>query len=362
MREIVRADAWRGFRELVLELGGDPLEILTAAHVDEAALQFPERYLPLVCLIDSLEMAARRLKRPDFGLLLGAKTTLSVLGTLGIAADHASSGRAGLDVVARYIHLHCPALTLDSVPLPGTMREFVSVGVRTQSRAMMGQYYERHAGSLHRGLGILCGRSYRPLEVHFSTPRLNPIETYVEVFGVKPLFEQPAMGVVVERGILDAYQPGRNPSLRALAETYLSSLGPPRDDTFATRVAGVVRDMLSTGRCSSDNVARSIGMHERTMQRRLLSESTSFERIKDEVRRELAELLLGQPNLSITHIGHMLGYSDTSTFSRRAREWFGMPARRFRSELLSRSSAATGENLAAYNMRQLAPERIRRAS
>ena len=41
MREIVRASAWGGFRELVEELGGNADEILAAAHVDVTALADP---------------------------------------------------------------------------------------------------------------------------------------------------------------------------------------------------------------------------------------------------------------------------------------------------------------------------------
>ena len=72
MREIVRASAWGGFRELVRELGGDPDEILAAAHVDTPALSNPDRYMPLRAYIDTLEIAAERLGRPDFGLTMGA--------------------------------------------------------------------------------------------------------------------------------------------------------------------------------------------------------------------------------------------------------------------------------------------------
>jgi hypothetical protein len=101
MREIVRASAWGGFRELVVDLGGDADELLAAAHVDVAALADPERYMPLKTFIDSLAIAAERLERPDFGLMFGTRQNLTMLApssspspTLRLPARASRSARA----------------------------------------------------------------------------------------------------------------------------------------------------------------------------------------------------------------------------------------------------------------------------
>lgn len=80
MREIIRASAWGGFNELVLELGGDPDAILAAAQVDKAALTDPDRYMPMRALLDCQAIAAERLGRKDFGLLFGQKQNMSAMG------------------------------------------------------------------------------------------------------------------------------------------------------------------------------------------------------------------------------------------------------------------------------------------
>ncbi len=98
MREIVRASAWIGFRELVAELGGDADELLAAAHVDPASLAEPDRYLPLRNVLDGLEIAAQRLGRPDFGLLFGRRNPLSSLGPLAVAMLNSPTPREAIDV------------------------------------------------------------------------------------------------------------------------------------------------------------------------------------------------------------------------------------------------------------------------
>ena len=66
VREVTRASAWSGFSDLVTSMGGNPTRILAAAHLDAEMLVNPERFLPIRQLIDTLAIAADRLKRKDF--------------------------------------------------------------------------------------------------------------------------------------------------------------------------------------------------------------------------------------------------------------------------------------------------------
>ena len=55
-----------------------------------------------------------------------------------------------------------------------------------------------------------------------------------------------------------------------------------------------------------------LGIHPRTLQRRLRAENDSFEAIKDSVRRDVALRYLCQSDLPLSRIAEMLGYSETS--------------------------------------------------
>jgi AraC-like DNA-binding protein len=340
MREIIRADAWRGIRELIAELGGEPHEILAAAHVDVASLEYPDRYLSLRSFMATLEIAAERLGRPDFGLRSGSIANMSVLGALSIAALHSPTGREGLQVAGRYIHIHNPALSASIAPIPHSTRDFAKLGFRmTSPPTGHTQFLERQLGSLHKGLRQLCGPDYRPLEVRFLNQPLSPPPVYRKMFGIAPVFGRDEMGIVVERAVLDAYQPGRSDRLRELAEGYLESLGPQTDDSFTVRVTSMTRGLLSSGDCSPEQAARALGVHARTLQRHLKEEGTSFETIKDGLRRETAEALLGQINVPFSHIAYMLNYADTSALSRSCRRWFGETPRAHRARLAEASLA-----------------------
>ena len=61
----------------------------------------------------------------------------------------------------------------------------------------------------------------------------------------------------------------------------------------------------------------------------------TFEAIKDEARRDLAQRYLSQPDLPLTQITALLGYSEQSAFGRSCRRWFDMTPREARARFSS---------------------------
>ncbi|MEP7210036.1 MAG: AraC family transcriptional regulator [Alphaproteobacteria bacterium] len=337
MREIIRASAWEGFRKLVTELGGAADENLAAAHVDDAMLVEPDRYLPLRAFIESQEIAAKRLGRPDFGLMFGSRQNLSALGALSIAILNAPTVREAIDICTRYLHIHNPAATMTLTPRPRSPNDFLSLSLALGRPIACDQNSERIIASFNMALGQIGGPDYRPHEVWFTHKPLSPLSVYRRHFGVTPQFGKPTCGIAIARKLLDAWQPGRSPQLRQIAESYLHSIAPPRAATFSFRVANVIRTLLRGGACSPEQAADALGIHARTLQRRLKVENSSFEKIKDDVRREMAEALLAQPSVSLSQIAHMLDYANSSAFSKSARRWFDETPRAHRARLVAGS-------------------------
>ena len=360
MREIIRASAWIGFRELVEELGGNADEILAAAHVDVAALADPERYMPLRAFIDCQAIAAQRLGRKDFGLLMGSHQPMAMLGALSIAILNSPTARQGIEICARYLHVHNPAFTLTLAPIPRTTREFVGGLDDLRRPIRREQNDERIVAALHKAMGQLGGPKYKPAEVWIMHEPISALSVYRKVFGILPLFGKPTMGIAIERAVLDAWRPGGSMQMRKIAENYLESISAPKKKSYTTRVAAIAQSLLRGGECTPEQAAKALGVHPRTMQRRLREEDTSFEKIKDDVRREWAESLLGQPSVSLSQIALMLDYADLSAFSRSSRRWFGEAPRAHRVRLVAaqtpQASRASlpGARVKAYETKVLA--------
>lgn len=338
MREIIRASAWGGFADLVTSLGGDVRGILAAAHVDPRLLEDPERYMPLQQFVECQAVAAERLKRKDFGLLIGQKQSLSTLGPMSIAMINSHTARDGITTAARFMHVHNPALTISLAPVPRTKLELIACKLQLSKPARREQNDERIVSIVHTIMQQLAGKAYQPHAIWFTHARISPMSVYRRVFGLTPLFEQPTMGVALERSVLDSTRTGGSEKMREIAETYLAEHAMTQATEYTKTVAAMARSLLRVGEFTPTHTAKAMGMHPRTLQRRLREEGSSFEKIKDDARREWAEALLAQPSVMLTQIAAMLGYADASAFSRSCRRWFGEAPRAYRARLKTKKS------------------------
>ena len=77
-------------------------------------------------------------------------------------------------------------------------------------------------------------------------------------------------------------------------------------------------------------VASELAMSERSIQRSLREENTSYRELVDEVRKDLALQHLSRPGTSATDVAFLLGFSEPSAFTRAFRRWTGLPPTQFR--------------------------------
>lgn len=109
---------------------------------------------------------------------------------------------------------------------------------------------------------------------------------------------------------------------------------------ISTQVRNFIIRLLVEGDCTHKRVSAALGLHPRTLQRRLRQEGESFQSIKDGVRREVALRYLQQPDASLVRLTEILGYSETSVLSRSCNRWFATSPRRLRSMVTQLSSPA----------------------
>lgn len=81
-----------------------------------------------------------------------------------------------------------------------------------------------------------------------------------------------------------------------------------------------------------DYVAEKLGMTSRSLRRKLSAEDSSYQKILDEVRYQLAREYLGTSNMSLEEISVLLGYSTPGNFSHAFKRWHGSSPRAFRQE------------------------------
>ena len=103
----------------------------------------------------------------------------------------------------------------------------------------------------------------------------------------------------------------------------------PRNDLVAA-LRRFVRTALAKGMVSGDEAAKSLHLHRRTLHRRLRTQGTTFQRVLDDVRFEVACKLLADAAHPMSEVAAQLGYAEPSAFGRAFRRWSGTSPLRWR--------------------------------
>jgi AraC-like DNA-binding protein len=90
-----------------------------------------------------------------------------------------------------------------------------------------------------------------------------------------------------------------------------------------TRVENAISSVLPHGRVLLEDVARSLGMSERTLARKLSDEGLNFTEILQQLRRDLSVRLLNERKLHVSKIAWLLGFHEVSAFTHAFKRWTG---------------------------------------
>ncbi len=95
-------------------------------------------------------------------------------------------------------------------------------------------------------------------------------------------------------------------------------------------IRNAIARRLAHGHPSIRDVATTIGINVRTLQRRLARVGVTYGRLVDEVRLETAARLIEDRDLTLAKISSALGYADPAHFTRAFARWTGMTPRTYR--------------------------------
>lgn len=327
MKPLARYAALNGYVDLAQSLGVDPVSLLREAGLDPAGLTVPDRWAPAAAIAVLLERSAARSGCPDFGLRLAERRRFANLGPLSLVIRDEPDVRSAVHVLMRFEHTYNEALRMRLSEVEGlaTIRMALDVGEPAETR----QAVELGVGVLHRLLRGFLGVRWQPLAACFSHPAPVDDSTHRRLFGTAIRFEQDFAGIVCYTRDLDSPNRMADPLLRPYAQQLVEGLDARREATTLDRVRDLIQLLLPTGRCSVEQVARSLGVDRRTVHRHLSRSGESFSSILDKTRTDLAGRLVESRRHSLTEVAQLLGFSSLSNFSRWFRGEFGCSPRRW---------------------------------
>lgn len=174
---------------------------------------------------------------------------------------------------------------------------------------------------LEYGLAVTCkeirdllGQDWRPRYAQFmhkAPPDTAPLE---KVFGSSVYFNQDRNAIFLTHEECNTPIPEdwplRQKCLKNAQQEYKAEI------PVAVRVDRAIRHLISQGRCQIEDVAAYFDTPVRTLQHQLKKEGSSYQKLLDAIRLELATLYLEHSSLSVTAIAERLHFAETSVFSR----------------------------------------------
>ena len=334
MTTLIRADALRQYIELITELGGNPDALLRRARIPPATVRARDTFVSFRSMVHLLEISASALGCRDFGIRLAGKQDPQIFGPLALAAQSCETLGAMAECFSRYFHTHNPGLQVSISQK--ALRRTTQVGfhLRLAKPPPHAQFDERCAALAHLCLKLASEDYCRPVRVLLAHDRISAPKVYRDYFDCEVRFGQPLTALEISTADMRRPMPAQNSQLHLVATAFLEKFGARPNALLSLRVRETIKSMLSTGSCGPEHIADVLLLHSRTLQRRLADEATSFEAIKDEVRREMAQNYLTTSALPLSQITALLGYSEQSALTRSCRRWFGCKPLALRQEFM----------------------------
>lgn len=179
---------------------------------------------------------------------------------------------------------------------------------------------------------ILCmgtRAEIRPLSVHCTEEIQN--SAYANFFGTQPTVGD--VNVVrfrredLEREFLTCNQAVWNFYLKGLDERLQRTKPEPN---FTAVVKASLARLLPTGEVTIEMLSGDLGLSRRTIQRRLMTENTTFQDLLTAVRADFAKKYVLDTEVSTKEIAFLLGYNEPNSFLRAFKLWTGKTVREYR--------------------------------
>ena len=151
-----------------------------------------------------------------------------------------------------------------------------------------------------------------------------------EIFGDNIEFGSPVDDVVFPASIRNSRIVSADPYLNNLLVSFCEeALGhrKRRSGSFQSTVENTIAPLLPHGKATAADVARQLGLSQRTFARRLSTEGVTFSALLENLRSDLASRYLVEGDMGVSEVAWLLGYREVGSFSHAFRRWTGKTPR-----------------------------------
>ena len=301
------------------------------AGIDPGALADLEGRIPLARTTVLWRLAVEVTGDPCFGIEVSRHARPGSFQTLGLGVV---SSHTLADALERMVRFGDVVLTGERRNLVRCSEDryelvfgqLVGCSVQPAPEAM-----EAILASIVRVARFLLRARIAPAAVHLTRATRPSSDRFERFFGCDVVYGSEEHVLAFDRALADRPLPAACDSLADVADRltgeYIARLR--SSGGFTDEVRSVVLDLLRSGDASQNAVAHTLMMSDRTLQRRLQEEGTTFRELVADARIHLAKHLLMTERPSSHALARRLGFSEPAAFRRAFKRQTGMSPRDF---------------------------------
>lgn len=277
-------------------------------------------------------------KTPVFFIELGEHILFESLGVVGQAMMTAKTMRESIEQFNEFRDIIHPLAGFNIRDLDSGQTCIEYQPDSDYAFALDAKYQDVLMTALARMMYTLHGGNTPVISVAFTYPKPDYVDRYRLGFGksIDILFNQPRCALTLPTVKLDCTLQGSSPEFNQAfverARHLLETL--PSDDRITSKVISVIEQKIGYEVFNIQDVARSLSMTSRTLQRRLKQEGTTYAQLRDSVRFHYAVESLRSSSVDMATLAASLGFSEPANFYAAFRRWQGISPGEYRKRFL----------------------------
>lgn len=303
---------------------------LEQVGLPEAFFTDPDFECSVRKIVELLEIAAKESGDPNIGLRLGSQSLSTDFGVFGQALRSMETigelGKWGEE----FSSVHQQSLTVKTEVNEDYL--FLSYQISDPSIIERRQDAEFSIGFVFNMLKEIAEQPPILKRVDFEHIAPADLSLYQEVFDCSIHFNQPTNRLIFSADSQYIAIKTRNRVLLQALQPYLEEQRKLRSESsdFLTQINQIIAKQLCSGAITLPCVAGIMAVSPRTLQRRLSEHNIQFADLVEDLRKSMALFYVKRQDVSLTEVALMLGYSETSSFSRAFKRWTGVSPRQYK--------------------------------
>jgi len=319
--QVVPAASARAMLAGFAALGLDAGALRSAAGITEAELAVPDGVLPGEAFPKLWQEAFRRAPREELPTEVGLAIPFGAFGALDYLAGSSPTVEAAFHSLrSHFRQVARIGLEIERTAASADVRLVnpeTFPGLPISDEMTLAIFIGRFRGD--------AGAPFRPSSVRLTRPSPRAPTRHEALLGAPVTFGCSVSGIEIPLAAWTAPMRRADPALQETLRQLASrlELGAAGDD-LEMALRARLRSLLPEGKADASSIARTLGLSERTLNRRLQEIGKSYRDVLDAFREAEAERLLASGKAELSDVAFRLGFSDQTAWNRAFKRWKGM--------------------------------------